>query len=532
MLKKRLVFECSSARVALHMLTKRGSVLLGQREAPPGEWTENWSAAVSGCAQLLREWVTARRLTGYEVLVVFGRSASTSIISSCPRGADSHAAARLAAIEASSFNAGGASYETYDLSCDSAGAGAQQHVLAMGELDSHLDCLYRLAEDAGLRVIGCVPAAASGLWMAHDHLMRSGSPGARISVYLDTQTAALVAWEDGRIKFARSLPLGFEPVARTLARELAARSAPGIDLTAPLTLLRTVGLPKKGEPIGPTGIPGEAVIPHIQPLLQRMAVELKQSVRFGLSEANRSSAPLSVVGPGAEIAGLPESLAALSGLVPAVGPKPAYGLVAEPMLTAALLPKAVASQRRYHNLKQSVIAGCVVALLAVAGDGVISSWQAKELKTEVARLTSAVESSRSLEAVAERTLQQEQALVALRERLASWAGGASRPDAALVLLADACQQTAVIQEFDYRTDKSGTTTRVRGLAFGDDKQAVQRVVERLTASPLVLDAKIESIRRGGKDASGRDGSLFDLTLRFAPIAAASLQSRLAEEDQR
>ena len=142
------------------------------------------------------------------------------------------------------------------------------------------------------------------------------------------------------------------------------------------------------------------------------------------------------------------------------------------------------------------------------------------LRREVAGLLQAADTAASSNAVADRARESEQTLASIRSRISSWANPSTRPDVLMREISLAMGDSAVISEIDIRNDKSGSIARIRGIAASADNKTVQQIVDRLAASPLITDARIESLRRGGKDLSGREGGQFDMVLRLAPIPLA------------
>jgi len=115
---------------------------------------------------------------------------------------------------------------------------------------------------------------------------------------------------DRRLLFVRTVNSGTESLAEVLCRPLrrarAAAHAQIITLPhdAARKMLLAVASPRERPDPRPSEPPGSSLLPHLQPVLQRLSIEIKQSLRFGVTEADRPKVRIRLAGPGAAIPGL------------------------------------------------------------------------------------------------------------------------------------------------------------------------------------------------------------------------------------
>ncbi len=101
----------------------------------------------------------------------------------------------------------------------------------------------------------------------------------------------LAVGRPGRLAFVRSIGVGTESFADALVRPLRARAAEtapvSLDRESVRSVLRQVGIPSPDALIpGHPELTGASLLPVLHPVIQRLALEIKQSVRFGVEDAD------------------------------------------------------------------------------------------------------------------------------------------------------------------------------------------------------------------------------------------------------
>src|SRR5262249_38213525 len=125
--------------------------------------------------------------------------------------------------------------------------------------------------------------------------------------YFGEHSSVLAAMMNGRLCFVRTLGLGVDALVDALTRPIRVRQGPEgfrprvtLERGAARDLLLAMGVPGPDVVVDPQrGIDGSAVLPLLQPVVQRICIEVKQSLRFGMEEAaGKAPVRLTIVGPG------------------------------------------------------------------------------------------------------------------------------------------------------------------------------------------------------------------------------------------
>lgn len=181
--------------------------------------------------------------------------------------------------------------------------GGSTHFVASAESVAASEVLNGFITRANLRLRALIPAKAASVRAAVD--ATSGSESLRVHIWLGENTTILTAVDHGRLVICRALDFGYGALVDALVR--AADADYSFRPTA-LEHLRTFGLPGgRGYEAGEAGLSAEVVRPLIQPVLQRYALEIKQTLRFGSTQTDLSRETIMIEGPGAGIKGLLES---------------------------------------------------------------------------------------------------------------------------------------------------------------------------------------------------------------------------------
>jgi hypothetical protein len=189
------------------------------------------------------------------------------------------------------------------------GPGRSTLMLLQAESNAHCDVIARCLERVGLRVQAILPARAA-LLIKSLQLQDATSSTPVVRVHVCEQTMTLFGWANGRLLFARCTDAGYGLLTDALYRG-AKSTGTEDDLTqeAASRALFTSGIPISTQvlDIG-HNITGADVLPLMQPALQRCIVEIRQTLRFGMSEADLDRSTVIIDGPGATIPGLVDML--------------------------------------------------------------------------------------------------------------------------------------------------------------------------------------------------------------------------------
>lgn len=279
-------------------------------ESEPGAWT----ASVGRLGSALQECIAENGLTGMGAVVLYESPTQMVDVVSLPGGSASEAmaAAKLACTEALGVSADAAVCRAGVLGRDRPGEGRQTHAIVAAERDDVLRAIESMVQEAGLRFLAATPLEAIVFAEAARALLRTGAPNCG-RLYLGERSSVFVAGGSGRLALKRRLSIGVNALRTGLTRPIQRRgSTELIELTSAEAqhLLLTHGFPEHDAILETERrLRGSEILPLLQPPTQRLIVELRQSLRFGLPEADRASFTLALGGPGAQVPGLAEVIA-------------------------------------------------------------------------------------------------------------------------------------------------------------------------------------------------------------------------------
>lgn len=183
------------------------------------------------------------------------------------------------------------------------GAAKRQVMILSADTATNQNILAQWLTRCGVRPAAIAPSRAILL----EHAMRAEQhdAGPVVSIHFDEHAMTLCGWVDRRLVFARCADVGYALIIDALKR--AARSSSGElpprDYAA--RLLFSAGIPVRGQVLDPSrGLSADAVMPLVQPALQRCIIEVRQTLRFGLQEQDIVRASIHLRGPGSIIPGM------------------------------------------------------------------------------------------------------------------------------------------------------------------------------------------------------------------------------------
>lgn len=208
---------------------------------------------------------------------------------------------------------------------DEADGVVRSHVLVAGDEDGAAQALFAWVARAGGRAESYVPRRAAALAAVFDRAIAFENPLQTAFCYIDLGSSALIAMHEGRLELVRGIGVGYQAFAEAYARAEAHAATrpegdnnteddadlgePELDMLLGEELLRDNGVPGKGAPISrPDNPRRRSAGPLLAPVVQRLCVEVKQTLRYGVLEAGRRPKRMILLGPGAGVPGLADAL--------------------------------------------------------------------------------------------------------------------------------------------------------------------------------------------------------------------------------
>ncbi len=553
------------ALVARHQVLGFRTIALDGRD-----WAERWSAWLAraeGPARAMLNDVGAR---GLEATVIYASPTAAAGVFACPTGAGPTAAqhaARLALAEQATFplsdhpgdeqvlgtdRAGAESTNSRALTSSSAGPTApQRHTLAVADVHTSAEVIASWARGVGVEPTALVPDDVPALVATFDAALDADpATGPRAILWFGERNSVLAAGSGGTLRFIRVLRLGTETLLdalqRPLRRPLSSATQPDggepitLDRAKARELLARTGVPEATTPIADLGLTGAAILPIVQPVLQRFGVELKQSLRFGLAEDERAAATLILHGPGSLVPRLGEVLASQCGIpCAAANGTMSAELLGEPgkahavawraleRLQINLLPERMQTTQAFSRMRKAVWAGGAAALALLGSQAFLAQRELGAIRVESAGVAAQLDAKSGAAATADAALKAVEARQTLDARIHSIMGATVDWSSLLALLAEATPDAISLTSVQ-GTGPSGAlpTLIVSGhihstpgvsAAERDAAAVLRQFADRLAAAPIVTQAKLGATQR--TRVRNVDVQRFDMTITLVPVPA-------------
>lgn len=544
MSRTEVLIELSPTRLELAVV--RAGVVEASRSERSAEadWGADFAARLTALAPRLASWTQELGLAGREATVVYSAPTAVAGVFGCPASAGALAAARAGVLSLGGvidFPLEGNPHGTQRLACDIAEGGptgtgpAQAHTLACADRDPTTAALVQWLHGAGLECRRLVPEPAMALGAAVASLRDAAT--CRAVVWIGEHTAVLAAGDARRLRFVRTLSVGVEGMVDALTRPLRAGSGEAggaLDRAGARRILWRCGIPEPDETLDPErGVTGQMVLPLLQPALQRLTLEIKQSLRFGLGDDARAGAPLHLAGPGARLANLSERLAQACGtavVAPPVGPRgepmsvecgPLHAALQGAADRINLLPGRAVERRTLRRTRLAVFAGLTLAAAVAAAQGLLAWTGVRAAEHELASLHVRAEAARQATALRDRALQATALVRSAAARAAQAAGPQADWAAVLVTLAELTPEQIRFASIDLNVTEEGPVAHLAGQVAGADDAAfaatVAKLTQALSGSPLVRSVRLGAT--GRTQVRGAPARRFEFTVSLVPLPA-------------
>lgn len=554
MLKRQEVTVVLAPSALEVVLTDRsGQVVSKARRAlDPGTAEEAWTGGLMSLDIMLASLLRSLKINrGTHAEVVY--SGSDEVVETRVFDKNTKQASQIAQtqmLHELSFDRGLAVTETQEILNDT--FKDQSVILSVADRDDRLMALFAWLRRAGLVPMSATPREALAIGEALEELTssrRASGDTDRIVQWrigeFDSVLAVSTPDNAGRhkLELVRSIRLGFDALVEALARGLLvdqASAAPSLDFERARKILTTVGIPSHDQLVDPvTGKTGRDVLPLMQPVLQRMAIEAKQTLRFGLEGQEVHSIVTS--GPGSKLNGLSGMLAEFLD-IDVVAPEPldpCKNDSADPQgvrtwardaqCRLSLVPRSVGLQREAGRLANAARLGGIAAVVMLAFSAA-DAWkthsqiaeQIDAFRPQVERVRRVAEAEAQTTLIANRVGKVESELYHSMGVLPDWEGLFDEISSLcdddirlLALSADASDEISVVE--------------LRGAVAesnnGNDEH-LSAFLTKLTTCPLLTDVRLESTRRA--ELRGKPGRRF--VIRAQPVAIPTATAIFAARD--
>lgn len=549
MTRRRAIIELSASGVTLSVF--RGGVVESTATArfDRAEWPEPWTAALPEVEAALAPLVVGARAVCVPTVLVSSIPGAVCAVSGVPRVmpiAHAEASARLELASATGFADDGGPSATVPLCDDAPSASSpQRHLLSAGDTEANLIELEGLVTRCGLRCVGVVPHDAVATIAAAEAVRAAavgggGSGGESVTgtaaVWVGEHSSVLALGAGGRLLLVRPVPLGLAALSEAITRPLRSfggEGSPGVTLTREQAraVVASVGVPGPDDAVpGHAELRGASLLPHVQPALQRLSVEIKQSLRFALGAAARDGIGMRLLGAGAGVPGLADALSRLTGLnvmrVEGMGDRSAsVGACAERAWhrLPRLMTRDASARVALRFVRGGVLIGSALALALLGGEWLDAAQKADGLRSRLSQLTASASGDESASRDRMTALGARVATAGLDARVRKAIGDGPDAGAALIAVARAIPERVRVSSIELVADASPAKLAMRAqvrLDEGVDASALVRAfIEKLGSMPVFAGVKLGATQRTGL-GGGAEAQTFEVTCELVAIPAA------------
>lgn len=529
---RRVILEIVAGRVTIAVL-EHGRIASAVRlpfavEHDPNEW----SRSLRKLSAELRTHVEQFKLQGCSTTVLYSSPTAvvdlhSTTVSSSGAAAES---ALLSCTDALPYSSLTAVTQAIVLGRDRNGERRQTHVLVAAERNDVAEAIVECIDESGLKFQAAVPMDALILRrLALQALHQSGE--LRGSLYVGEHSSFFIVGANGQVDFERRLSFDIHSMVNTLRRPI---NRAGVEQPIELSqfdataIVHDYGIPDRDTVVhDPLKLTGTQIIPLLQPLLQRLVVELRQSLRFGVGEKQRDQVTIVLSGPGVRVPNLAETLSKEIGqpvttddswnefdFTEAVCPRGEMSLAVARGRTIAQLnlePNSMAQARRTKRVQQWLWTGAAAALAIIAVDYLQYDARLNEAEEQAARLSISAGDIEALKATSTKLKSTVDALAKLESHITRETGNSTSFRAIMNELTHWTPQSVRLTSINFQLVESRMVGQVNGYVFNSkvtsEEAVLERYIDDLRESPLFQTVSLGNVQIGSM--SGQDGRRFE-----------------------
>jgi len=479
-----------------------------------------WAKAVRGTGSKLKEIVKELDAEGASVRVLYRSPAQSVDLHSFALRTASQAcaAAVLPLAESLPYSMSSANMDAVAVGRDASGADRRWHVVVAADRGDVIRAIVEMVETAGLKFDSATPIDAAILaGVVRTALTYAGPQHGWL--HFGKHSSFFVLGGSGCVRFVRSIALGTETIVKTLTRPIRTTDETSINLDHDTAqrIFYDHGIPETDDVLDESlQLRRRHIMPQIQPVLQRYVVELRQSLRFGLSEDDRQAIEITVSGPGSTIPGLAELIAWELNLKFATDTRYSDYDFRAPAGDGSelrdaidntqfldrlnLQPAEAALRRQAGRLRRWLWAGAAAALAFIALDTVQVRSRLTDARQQAAALTIAATEAVGMQETHRKILAAGAAINDLEQTIAAEASAALNMRAILQELSLVTPASIKLNSLRFARTGDIVRARLHGRAIEIDtvtgQTEVGLFITMLKKSPLFREAGLRDVERG------------------------------------
>lgn len=529
----QLILEIKPERVTLCLANARGLSCVAEVPLAVPADSAQWPQTLLAATGPLATAITEAGLNGRPTVVLYHSPTQVIEFAAYPIASAVRAvqAAQLAVVDALPYPPSSASCRAA-LVGRSSGKKDESLVVVAADQESSINAIANLVAAAGLKLDTATPADAAVVAQLVASALDDKS-GPRAWLYVGERASFFFIAADGSLLFSRQIALGLQSFVTALTAPIRVRGTEGVtqlDASAASELFARFGIPEGNQVLlEQPQLCGQHVLPLLQPVLQHYAVELRQSLRFGVSDDHRSHLTFFIAGPGAHVPGLAKrlgqhlSLPAANWIPELKNQSPggsashaAIAAIQNPRLLATLnlVPPHVVRQRLLAVARRGLWAGAAAALLVVAFDAFRFHNRLLEARQQAEAYNDQITYSRAVQASSERLQAAITARAQLDQRIQKEVGQYVNSSACLGQLSSLTPPAVRLTGISMQRDDKKVTCNIDGYAMpkaeADDGAGLEAFMAALSSCPLFADVNLASVE--SQSVEGRSAEHFQITM--------------------
>lgn len=542
--RKRIIIELTPAGIDGAVIRFGRVVRSAHIPIEPTDWRQAWEEGLSPFDGALGALIAALEAPGAGALVAYRSPTSFAEIITVPvTGSAVAGAARLALADSVGFDLQRNPYSIEPITTAVIKGARSTHTLAIADSSDVSESLTAWLGRAGCRLAGACPGSALTLTDAVNGARRDGAGSTVAGLYFDRYCSLLTVASGGEVRLVRRIDIGFEDFVSAITRPIERRDAPGEAVTLSPSMARKIlcvsGIPDfKASIEGGLGLTGRDILPLIQPALQRLGIEIKQSFRFELSPEERAAITLTCAGPFGALSNLDSAIAEQTEIVSVAAPASALDAAAveSPFLgdpdraarlaqrssTRTLVSERITAGQRVDSIRIGVRAGAIAAALALVALAMFTGSQTRRELDAAKGLNAAVETVNEIIAINGEIQSRSDTLAATSLRMQETIGLTTRWSDALSALPGLIPGGVTLIDIEgaERSEQAPARIDLSGIARDEDERtsqaALNEFIDALNACPLVSGVELGVTNRIG-NGSATEAMRFSVTINLVSL---------------
>ena len=538
--KPQVIIEILPDRIEVLVYEGPSCVSCEHLQLEQSDDVNQWANNIRRSSKPLAELVSKMQLADYSAYVLYTSPTQAVDIHSLAVRSQSQAveAAKLSCYDSLSYSTLSAVCEGYFLGRDAGKNNSQSHVLVAAEREDVAEAIASAVGESGLNCLGAMPMASVVASCGVTAVLNNHLPH-HARLYVGEHSSLFLIGSQGNLLFTRRIGLGLESLVNSLMHPIRSTS---LDKEIELThdqarqLLEQHGIPSRDDLVNEQyQLTGAQVLPLMQPVLQRFIVELRQSIRFGLSENEREQLTVCITGLGAKILGLGDLIEQELTVQTVVDP--AYdkwefsnpgsdSVLIESALQSTsvfeqinLQPRQLVMQRKIGRIRRYLWTGAAAALVLIGVDAMRFQFRLNDARNQAAVYATQLDDLKALQATGQKLQDALAAMAKLETTIGSHVGRRADFHACLHELSRIIPQGIRFDKLTFIPNDNGTMGTLSGYSLENSKDTAQAELEKcialLRSSPLFSEVILNSVKRD--KVEGMQGQRFSLTLKIHQI---------------